>query len=58
MWPEVDIIFSKFIFRHLNGMELKAAEQFQMSPSWKSAGNTSVPQHQERTGLILNYGFK
>lgn len=39
-------------------MEFKAAEQFQMSSSLKDAGNTAASQHWERTGLILNYGFK
>lgn len=39
-------------------MEFKAAEQFQMSPSSKDAGNTAAPQHQERTGLTLNYEFR
>ena len=50
--------FKKSMLRHIKEMKFKAAEQFQMSPSSKDAGNTAAPQHQERTGLILYYGFK
>lgn len=46
------------MLKHLKEIEFKAAEQFQMSPSSKDARNGAASQHQERTGLILNYGFK
>jgi len=46
------------MLRLLKGMEFKAAEQFQMSPSSKDARNTAAPQHQDRTVLILNFEFK
>lgn len=45
------------MFRHLK-MEFKAAEQFQMSPSSKDAGNAAAPSAPQSTSLIFNHAFK